>query len=92
MILGIGTKQIEERINQLVGWLRRKIESLGLKIITPEKSGGISGIVSFEVNNPDGLVKTLSAERVFVSVRARRVRVSIHFYNDEDDLRRFINL
>lgn len=86
MIRSIGTRNVEEHISKLVTTLRQKIQDFGLEVVTPITDGNISGILCFRVDNPESVIKNLNDERIFVSKRDKNIRVSIHFYNNEDDL------
>ncbi len=44
----------------------------------------------FAAGMPQGLIKRLAAEQVFVASRIGRMRISPHVYNDEDDVDRFV--
>ncbi|KJS20978.1 MAG: hypothetical protein VR72_12570 [Clostridiaceae bacterium BRH_c20a] len=92
MILDIGIEKIENRILQLVNLLRQALKELGLVITSPGNKN-MSGIVAFEcVKIPSELYKYLVDNKIYVSLRKDQIRISIHFYNDENDIDKFIEI
>ena len=101
LILSKGQKNIEERIRLLTGILYDGLISLG---ITPCSSGEFknqSGIVSFNFGLKDNdnsreraLVEYLQTQGIKVSLRCSTgmggVRVSMHYYNNEDEVERLL--
>ena len=85
----IGIKNIEYRILQLTDYIIQKLESLNFEIISPIKNKNQrSGIIIFKSKkfHPLTIVKKLENENVIVSQRGRGIRISPHFYNNEDDV------
>ncbi len=66
------------------------LNELGLRIQTPEEPECRSGIVNFLVDEPEGRVKRLSKKGIIVSARAHGIRVSPHFYNNEEEIDQLI--
>lgn len=65
-------------------------QELGLKVLPEDRRAGhFLGLV-FPGGVPDGTAARLAAEKIFVSVRGRSVRVTPHLYNDDEDLERLI--
>ncbi len=79
-------------IGALRAQLLEGLETLGVKILTPpiEVNPG-AGIVSFESKKQGELVSKLAKQKVMVSGRFGYVRVSPHFYNTAEDVRRFLD-
>ncbi len=50
-----------------------------------------AGIVSFEIEgNAEAIAAALAERNIIVSVKDGHIRASVQFYNDEDDLERFL--
>lgn len=90
MISTIGINNVEKRVINLADKLRSEIEELGLKVISPADNINKSGILCFKVKDPELTNSHLKKENIFVSLRGGNIRVSIHFYNNEEDLDKFI--
>ena len=82
LMLEIGPGVIEERVLELAGALRSR---LGGEV-------GESPIVAIPMANAGEVARRLREERVVVSARQGRLRVSVHFYNSEADLDRLVGL
>jgi selenocysteine lyase/cysteine desulfurase len=63
----------------------------GRKVITPEARGERAGNVCFLADDPVGLTRRLAERGVLVWGGDGRVRVSVHLYNDADDVRAFFD-
>jgi cysteine desulfurase / selenocysteine lyase len=83
MMLELGPAAIEARVLRLAGCVREKLSDLGGEVNTD-----LTPIVTarFEGHEPGAIAKKLSEERIVVSARQGRLRVSPHFYNNEQDL------
>ena len=94
IINGIGAAAIEGRIHALVDRLIDGLLGRGFRLVSPRERGCRSGIVTFTASGDaalDGrIVDRLRKKRVCVSQRYTSrvggVRVSVHFFNDEDDV------
>lgn len=83
LMLEIGPEAIEQRVLSLAGITREILKGLGAQV-----SGGASPIVAAKFENRDAaeLARSLSQQRILVSARRGHLRVSPHFYNNEQDL------
>jgi len=86
LILEIGPETIENRVLELAEKVREIARELGGEPVA--KGCGIVAI-RFEGRDPSPLARALKEQRVLVSARHGLLRVSTHFYNNEDDLERF---
>ena len=86
LMLEVGPERIERRVLELAGKIESIVASLGGRV---EHKG--SHIVAVRFDDVDvGQVATALKERgVIVSARHGLLRISAHFYNNEDDLNRF---
>jgi cysteine desulfurase / selenocysteine lyase len=93
MMLELGPAAIEERVQELAAGCRRVVRSLGGKLLYDERPNFDSGIVAarFEGYDASELARRLKERNVLVSARHGNVRVSVHFYNSQEDLDRLGN-
>jgi selenocysteine lyase/cysteine desulfurase len=90
MMLEIGSAEIEEKILSNTQFLINQFEKLNLELLTHADSANRSGIVTFQHPDSGSLFEYLKNKNITVSLRDGKIRVSPHFYNDENDLERFI--
>ena len=84
-----GADAIYERNRELAGRLRSSLSEVGWKPVDlPE--GNRSTIVSAPLRDgdPAALLKELKRRKVIAAARDGNLRVSVHFYNHEDDIDR----
>jgi len=65
------------------------LKDLGLELQTPEDDECRSGIVNFEIDDPQKVVTQMHERNIIVSARANGIRVSPHFYNTKDEISEF---
>jgi cysteine desulfurase / selenocysteine lyase len=83
----IGITNIERRILTLTSYLVEKLQELDLDIISPlEEEKMRSGIIVFKMPDALEIVRKLQEKRIIVSARGGGIRVSPHFYNNEEDI------
>lgn len=87
LILEIGPEEIESRVLGLAAELRARLSRLGATL-GAESMGSQIVTASFAGADASALAKELARRRVLVSARHGRLRVSPHFYNNEEDLAR----
>jgi cysteine desulfurase/selenocysteine lyase len=87
----IGIPRIEERIRYITQYLIERLAELKIQILSPLESLHRSAIIVFKSRSPEHLVKYLRRRQIIVSVRGGGIRVSPHFYNNEDDIDRLIS-
>jgi selenocysteine lyase/cysteine desulfurase len=90
MMLEIGPDTIEHRVMELAEKARAMLGELGARLLYDEKPHYDSPVIAarFEGVDVSRLARELKARRVQVSARHGNLRVSVHFYNDEQDLER----
>jgi selenocysteine lyase/cysteine desulfurase len=87
----IGITHIERRILDLTSYLVQKLRKLNLDIISPlEEEKSRSGIIVFKMHDAEEIVRKLEEKRIIVSARGGGIRVSPHFYNNEEDIDKLI--
>jgi selenocysteine lyase/cysteine desulfurase len=85
LLLEIGPEAIERRVLELAGSARERLRRLGAE--APETGSQIVA-AKFAGRDPSPLARELKSRRVLVSARHGYLRVSPHFYNNEEDLDR----
>lgn len=89
-LLGFGLRRIEERSRILTDYLISRLDDRGMNLQTPRDPARRAGIVTFIPARCKGGNMVLAAELarrgVFVSARAGGIRVSCHFFSNENDI------
>jgi selenocysteine lyase/cysteine desulfurase len=91
----IGIHNIERRLLKLTDYLIEKLRSLGLEILSPiEERKYRSQILLFKPKgDPVKLVGELEQKhKIVLSARGNGIRVSPHFYNNEDDIDKLVTV
>ena len=87
----IGLLNIERRVRELSQSLLERIKAAGLKSATPERWEERAHIVNVEVPDAEGLMARLRERHgIVTNVKDGALRLSVSFYNDEDDLERAV--
>jgi len=84
-LLEIGPEAIERRVLELAENARARLRRLGATV-----DHGRSPVVAaeFQGRDPSPLAQELGRRRILVAARKGRLRVSPHFYNNDEDLER----
>lgn len=91
LFLTIGTKAIQERILSFGEVLSRGLTQRGLEVTSCLENQHRSGISTFALDHADEFVRACREQRIAVALRRGTVRLSPHFYNNEEDLNRFLD-
>ena len=93
LILGMGSKQMQDRVLMLTDYLCENALSAGLEVFSSRRTGEASGVVSLTPTNasPDEVITRCRAAGVLVANRGGRIRVSPHAYNTEGEIDRFLD-
>ena len=92
IIEAVGVGAIRARNRALTGHLLNRLTAAGMRVRGPAQDDERrSAIVMIEHGDPGRAVAALARQDVVVDSRPGYVRVSPHFYNDVDDLDRFMN-
>ena len=86
----IGIDRIAERVLVLTRYLRERVTERGLRIRSPGAPAHLSGISIVEVPRANECAEFLLTKGVCVTVRSGALRVSVHLYNNEEDIDRFV--
>ena len=87
-----GTEAITQRLTMLTTRLAKALPEFGVKISDKAVRAPHVLSLSFPAGMPADLTERLAQERVYLSRRLGRLRISPHVYNDETDVDRFIEV
>lgn len=90
LMLECGSDAIERRALGLARECREILRSRGMCLLSTDDAGSESAIVTASVPDGDAIAlrRALEEKRIAVSARQGNLRVSLHFFNNLDDLRR----
>ncbi|MCB1229114.1 MAG: aminotransferase class V-fold PLP-dependent enzyme [Verrucomicrobiae bacterium] len=86
----IGIEAIAAHADPIVARLHEGLAELGIKTMSPFQPDASSGIVSFQHQRDEEIHAALLAENIHVMHQAGRLRISIHGYNQADDIDRLL--
>jgi cysteine desulfurase / selenocysteine lyase len=87
----IGKSRIEERIHELTDYLHQQLQAAArFNVASPLNREHRSGITIVEIRNAPEVVKRLAERKIIVSARGKGLRVSVHIFNNFDDIDRLI--
>lgn len=86
LTLALGIDAIQARDLELARRFRAGLGRLGLEALFEERES--SQIVGLKIPDPEGVRRTLAEARVIAAVRGSYLRASFHFFNDESDVDR----
>jgi selenocysteine lyase/cysteine desulfurase len=90
-LLEAGPAQVDLALRPLMHRLRAGLEELGLDLLTPPGLEYGSGIISFAHPLAASIGAALEERGVIVWAGDGRVRASVHLYNDEGDIERYLS-
>lgn len=88
-LLGIGIESIAQRVLELNVYLTSRLERTGFVVLSP---GGAhrSGQTLVETGEPKQTARALLERGIHVTRKPEGVRISTHFYNNEEDVDRCV--
>lgn len=88
MFLELGPEVIEQRVLELAAQLRAELRRIGAQLLADEDPAYISPIVAARWAGVESgqLSLALKDRRILTAARHGNLRVSTHFYNNEDDI------
>jgi selenocysteine lyase/cysteine desulfurase len=98
LVNAIGSAEVERRVLGLAGLVREELEAAGVQIVSRPERESWSGITTFTVSGDpfedEALLQRLLDARIYASrrytSRVGGIRVSTHYYNDENDVERLV--
>ena len=93
MMLELGLRDIEERILSLGSRAVCGLKSKGYEVISPQETARRSGIICFRSTKHDNrkLLAELRRKKFSLGFPCGSIRVSPHYYNNEDDIDRLLD-
>lgn len=85
----IGVAGINERIHSLKQYLINELEKCGILTISVEAAKATSGIITIKSDNK--LHGWLTKQKITTTHRDNYLRISMHFYNDSEDIDSLVN-
>lgn len=93
LISDLGLKQIQEHNYQLIDRLAEFIDSSDkYRITSSMETKHRSSMFTFTCDNLTEVFNELTSEKIAVACREDSIRVSVHCYNNEDDIKRLIEV
>ncbi|MFY0644923.1 MAG: aminotransferase class V-fold PLP-dependent enzyme [Bacteroidia bacterium] len=89
-IIHIGVTNIQARISYFMDLLIGELTRNNIEFVGPFPEKNRSGIVTLE--SKDGLIDYLNKSGVECVERDKKIRISIHYYNNEADIAEFLKL
>ena len=86
----IGKARIEQRIHELTDYLHQQLKAERFSIASPSKREQRSGITIVEMRGAPDVVRQLAERKIIVSARGKGLRISVHIFNNFDDIDRLI--
>jgi cysteine desulfurase / selenocysteine lyase len=90
LIESAGPVNIHRRIIELNRTLQDRISSLGLPAITFAEEKHMSGITIIKTANARAIRDRMAQKNIIVAARGEGIRVSVSFFNNEEDIDAFI--
>jgi len=87
-----GVDEISSYIKTLTDYIAKRAKAIGLNVAEDQyRVANLIGI-NFKDGVPEKLPKTLSDNKVFVSIRGNSIRIAPHVYNNKADIDRFFEV
>src|SRR5579862_1430828 len=90
IILEVGTDAIEARVRELTRRCLTGLESIGWASVTPAADERRGPMVCVAARDTERLFTTLMEQDIVASFRDSNIRATVHFYNSDDDIDRFV--
>lgn len=92
MITELGIRNVEERVLALNRVLTDRLQETGWKVLSPLTDEGMrSAETLVQADDPAGVVAKLAERKIIVTQKPQGLRVSTHFFNNEDDVERLVS-
>jgi selenocysteine lyase/cysteine desulfurase len=93
LLIKAGIEDIYQHLIDLTNYAIRELKSLGFNIFTNENLKYRSGIITFypDQGAPE-LFELLQDHNIVCSLRSNMIRIAPHFYNNQDDIKRLLEV
>jgi selenocysteine lyase/cysteine desulfurase len=85
-LMGVGLDAVHQQVQHLTALVADGTIQRGWKLVTPTAADRHGALMALASRGAAGLVKRLAEENIVVSERDNNLRVSPHFYNNDDDI------
>lgn len=85
-----GVAAIAAHADPLVARVHAGLRELGIQTLAPEQAENPSGIVAFTHTNTQAIHDALLAQNIHVMHQVGRIRIAVHGYNTEEDVKKVI--
>jgi selenocysteine lyase/cysteine desulfurase len=86
----LGIEKIAARIVELTQYLHERLDAAAIPVLSTRDEAHMSGITVVAADDPAGTVVRLRQQGILVSTRGEGIRVSLHYYNNREDVDRFV--
>ncbi|HEY7547691.1 MAG TPA: aminotransferase class V-fold PLP-dependent enzyme [Blastocatellia bacterium] len=88
LFLEVGQENVEQQLLMLSDYLAERLKEKGYQVISSRLKGETSGIVTckHEKHSPGHLYRLLRSKDIITAPRAKRLRISPHFYNTREEV------
>jgi len=90
LLLEVGIENIYPYVSDIHNKIREGIEELGGVVVTPKDANNHGAMLAIASNDEYAHVAALEGEKVITSNRDGNIRISPHFYNNDEDVNRII--
>lgn len=90
IILETGTDAIEERVRTLTRRCMEGLAGIGWPAVTPAQDRRRGPMVAVPSSDAASLFARLLEQNIVTSFRSNNIRATVHFYNSEEDIDRFV--
>lgn len=90
LLLELGVERIASHILSLSGNLIARLKEEGCEVMTPSEPELRAGNISIVAENGEELAEYLRERQIYVWGGDGRMRMSVHLFNDEDDIDRLL--
>lgn len=88
LLLEVGLDAVHDQARHLTGLIVEGVRSRGWQLVTPASADRHGSLIAIAATDAPALVQALAADDVVVSERDNNLRVSPHFYNNDEDIDR----
>jgi len=86
----VGVEAVAAHVRVLADRLLAGLDELGARVATPRGEGEYGPLVAIPSTDAEALVAALAEDRIVTSSRDANARVSLHLYNDAEDVDRVL--